>query len=62
MRAVGSAMLAAVVILATVPSSLVILPRVSSAQSLRDAVKFSQIRVPIEQATETTCVPHAAKA
>src|SRR5262245_29781933 len=42
MRAVRSAMLAAAVILATVPSNLVILPTVSAAQSLRDALKFHE--------------------
>src|SRR5262245_57821129 len=42
LRAVRSAMLAAAVILASVPSSLVILPTVSAAQSLRDAIKFHE--------------------
>jgi hypothetical protein len=42
MRAVRSAMLAAAVILATVMSGVVILPTVSAAQSLKDAVKFHE--------------------
>jgi hypothetical protein len=42
MRAVRSAILAAAVILATVMSGVVILPTVSAAQSLKDAVKLHE--------------------
>ena len=42
MRAVRSAMFAAAVSLATVLSGVVILPTVSAAQSLRDALKFHE--------------------
>jgi tetratricopeptide (TPR) repeat protein len=42
MRAVRSAMLAAAVILATVISGIVILPTVSAAQSLKDALKLHE--------------------